>query len=84
MYPLWMVHVFRRGNSDWGNPPVDVVFITRGRDILQIRIYIKLHYPMAGYEILNAVPLNGATTYSTNHAPGWLTRRMYWLERKAV
>ena len=68
----------------WGFDDGRLLAITRGETQEQAWEHVKNNKWERGVTVsfLSYLPLNAASIYSQNHAPGWLHRPMYWLARK--
>ena len=53
------------------------LILTRGRTMREAGEYLTRYYESVRAQM--ETPVDGATIYGTNHAPGWLNRPMYWL-----
>jgi len=72
VFPLWG---FSNGQYD---------IFTRGETQEQAWEHVKDGPWERGHTVfpLNTLPITAAKLYDQNHAPGWLYRPMYWLQKK--
>lgn len=69
----------------WGFDNGRVTIFTRGETQEQAWEYVKDHPAWERGEtvaFLQSLPTTTAKIYDNNHAPGWLYRPMYWLQKK--